>query len=61
MNTKGLMSVQNKFVKIVSILPVESAKSVIGAFNSKHTDVLGDNVLISTIMHFATMLHDSVE
>ncbi len=46
---------------MVTILPVESAKAVIAAFNTKHPGTLGDNILISTIMHFATMLHDSVE
>jgi hypothetical protein len=57
----NLFLFQNKFVKLVGIIPVDSVKNVLSVYNTKHPDAQGDNILISTLMHLSTMLHDSVE
>ncbi|ODM88588.1 hypothetical protein Ocin01_18094, partial [Orchesella cincta] len=51
----------NKFVKIVTMLNVEAAKNVMVAYASKHSEPLSDNIIINTLMHLASILHDSVD
>lgn len=52
---------QNKFVKIVTMLNVEAAKNVMIAYSSKHPESLSDSIIINTLMHIASILHDSAE
>lgn len=40
---------------------MEAAKSVLLSYTSKHPEFLSDNVIVNTLMHLASILHDSVE
>lgn len=43
------------------MLNVEAAKNVMIAYASRHTENLSDSIIINTLMHVASILHDSVE
>jgi len=60
--TKSFLYIfQDAFLKLVTLLNVDIIKSVLSAFNTKHSETQNDSILINTVMHLASLVHDSVE
>ncbi|CAG7719449.1 unnamed protein product [Allacma fusca] len=51
----------DKFIKMVTMLNVDTVKNVISTFNAKHPEPAGNNIVVNTLLHLATIVHDSVD